>query len=79
SSCDAFLHLPQATFNSNPSWCGFPLTLREDTGVARGDLLDYLSQGGVGTRLLFAGTLTRQPSMRHRRYRVSGELAVTDA
>ncbi|MCW0098742.1 DegT/DnrJ/EryC1/StrS family aminotransferase, partial [Burkholderia pseudomallei] len=79
SQCDAFLHLPQATLNSNPSWFGFPLTLKEDTGVARVDLLDYLNQNGVGTRLLFAGNLTRQPYMLHRRYRVSGELALTDA
>ncbi|AOJ07555.1 lipopolysaccharide biosynthesis protein RfbH [Burkholderia mayonis] len=79
SRCDAFMHLPRATPRSNPSWFGFPLTLKEDAGVRRPDLLDYLNQNGIGTRLLFAGNVTRQPYMRDRQYRVSGDLTVTDA
>jgi CDP-6-deoxy-D-xylo-4-hexulose-3-dehydrase len=78
ASCESFLHLPQATPNSDPSWFGFPLVLREECGVKRVDLLNYLEQHKIGTRLLFAGNLTRQPYMSGRPYRVSGSLDRTD-
>ncbi|WP_284076383.1 lipopolysaccharide biosynthesis protein RfbH [Herbaspirillum aquaticum] len=77
-SCAEFLILPEATENSQPSWFGFPITLRENAPVNRVDLLTYLDQQKVGTRLLFAGNLTRQPYMEGRQYRVSGELTNTD-
>lgn len=77
-SCEEFLLLPEATPKSDPSWFGFPLTLREAAGTRRVDLLDYLEQHRIGTRLLFAGNLTRQPYMQGRHYRVSGELKNTD-
>ncbi|HZY20343.1 MAG TPA: lipopolysaccharide biosynthesis protein RfbH [Ramlibacter sp.] len=75
---EAYFHLPKATEHSDPSWFGFPLVLREDAGVARRDLLTYLDQHRIGTRLLFAGNLTRQPYMAGRCFRVSGSLARTD-
>ena len=77
-SCEQFLHLPEATPKSNPSWFGFPVILKESAGVKRVDLLSYLDQHKIGTRLLFAGNLTRQPYMIGRNYRVSGELTNTD-
>jgi CDP-6-deoxy-D-xylo-4-hexulose-3-dehydrase len=77
-SCEEFLHLPEATPNSDPSWFGFPLVLKESSGVKRVDLLNYLDQNKIGTRLLFAGNLIRQPYMLGRNYRVSGELTNTD-
>lgn len=77
-SCEEFLHLPQATPGSNPSWFGFPLVLKESADVRRVDLLGYLDQSKIGTRLLFAGNLTRQPYMAGKNYRVSGELTNTD-
>lgn len=77
-SCEQFLHLPEATPNSNPSWFGFPLILKEDSGVKRVDLLSYLDENKIGTRLLFAGNLTRQPYMIGKNFRVSGSLERTD-
>ena len=78
SACEEFLILPKATPNSNPSWFGFPITLKEDAPVARLELLQYLDQKKVGTRLLFAGNLIRQPYMLGRNFRVSGSLENTD-
>jgi CDP-6-deoxy-D-xylo-4-hexulose-3-dehydrase len=78
SDCSEFLILPEATQGSEPSWFGFPITLRKNSPVSRVDLLTYLDQEKVGTRLLFAGNLVRQPYMRERTYRVSGELKNTD-
>ena len=77
-SCEEFLILPEATQNSDPSWFGFPITIRKDAGINRVDLLKYLDQNRIGSRLLFAGNLTRQPYMAGRNYRVSGELKNTD-
>lgn len=77
-SCAEFLHLPEATPNSEPSWFGFPVVLKETAGVKRVDLLNYLDQNKIATRLLFAGNLIRQPYMIGRNYRVSGELKNTD-
>jgi len=77
-SCSEFLILPEATENSSPSWFGFPITIREDAGISRVDLLNYLDQNKIGTRLLFAGNLTRQPYMIGRNFRISGELTNTD-
>jgi CDP-6-deoxy-D-xylo-4-hexulose-3-dehydrase len=77
-SCEEFIQLPEATEGSNPSWFGFPITLKKECPVSRLDLTSYLDQNKVGTRLLFAGNLTRQPYMVNVKYRVSGELTNTD-
>ena len=76
--CAEFMLLPEATPRSDPSWFGFPLTLKPEAGVQRVDLLNYLDQHHIGTRLLFAGNLVRQPYMQGRHYRVSGELTNTE-
>jgi CDP-6-deoxy-D-xylo-4-hexulose-3-dehydrase len=78
ASCEEFLILPEATPDSDPSWFGFPMTLKPGAPVSRVDLLTYLDQEKIGTRLLFAGNLTRQPYMTGRNYRISGELSNTD-
>lgn len=77
-SCREFLILPEATENSDPSWFGYPITLRESVDFNRVDLLTYLDQRKIGTRLLFAGNLTRQPYMVGRNFRISGALTNTD-
>jgi CDP-6-deoxy-D-xylo-4-hexulose-3-dehydrase len=76
--CQEFVSLPEPTEHSNPSWFGFPITLKENCPVARLDLLTYLEQNKVGTRLLFAGNLVRQPYMAGVQYRISGDLTNTD-
>jgi CDP-6-deoxy-D-xylo-4-hexulose-3-dehydrase len=78
AGCAEQLILPQATPGSDPSWFGFPLTLRDGCGIERVGLLRYLDEQRVGTRLLFAGNLTRQPYMQGQEYRVCGELTMTD-
>jgi CDP-6-deoxy-D-xylo-4-hexulose-3-dehydrase len=75
---EEFFELPKATKNSNPSWFGFPLTLRQSSPFARVDLIEYLTQHAIGTRLLFAGNLTKQPYMSEQNFRISGDLKVTD-
>jgi CDP-6-deoxy-D-xylo-4-hexulose-3-dehydrase len=75
---EAQLILPEPAPNSAPSWFGLPLTLRPTAGVHRPDLLRYLDQHRIGTRLLFAGNITRQPYFAGRRYRQVGSLENTD-
>ncbi|EOX3438091.1 lipopolysaccharide biosynthesis protein RfbH [Vibrio cholerae] len=78
ASCEEFIILPEATENSDPSWFGFPITIRPESGIDRVDLLKFMDQYQIGTRLLFAGNLTRQPYFEHVNYRVVGELTNTD-
>ncbi len=77
-ACEEFFHLPLPTEGSEPSWFGFPLTINPAANVRRVDMLGYLDQNKIGTRLLFGGNLTRQPYMIGRNFRISGRLDVTD-
>ena len=72
------LILPEPTPNSQPSWFGYPMTLREGSPVTRDALVQHLDANRIGTRLLFGGNLTRQPYMRDREFRVVGELTNAD-
>jgi CDP-6-deoxy-D-xylo-4-hexulose-3-dehydrase len=73
------LVLPEATPNSNPSWFGFPITLRDTSSGSRDALTGYIEKHKIGTRLLFGGNLTLQPYFKGRQYRISGTLENTDA
>ena len=73
-SHEEFLILPKATENSNPSWFGFPITLRDNLSIARTQLLRNLDEKKIGFRLLFAGNATKQPYMLEKKFRVVGNL-----
>ncbi len=72
------LMLPEATPNSDPSWFGFPISVREDAPFKRDQLTKTLEAHKIGTRLIFAGNLTRQPAYEGWEYRVVGEMTNTD-
>ena len=76
---DEFLILPHACEPADPSWFGFAVTLREDAPFRRNELVEFLENRRIATRMLFAGNLTSQPVFEGVNYRVSGDLANTDA
>lgn len=78
ASVTDFIELTEPTENSTPSWFGFPITVKTTAGVNRVDLTKYLDQCKIGTRLLFAGNLIRQPYFEGVEYRIVGELTNTD-
>jgi len=75
---EEYLILPEATPGTNPSWFGYLLTIRDGVKIKRRDLTEKLERNKVGTRLLFAGNLTKQPAFQNQNYRVSGGLENTD-
>ena len=70
--------LPITEPMSDPSWFGFLLTVRESAGFTRNDVVKYLEENNVATRMLFAGNIIRHPSFKNADYRITGELLNTD-
>ncbi len=75
---DRYFILPEATINSKPSWFGFLLSLRDGVKPNRRQVQEYLENKKIGTRLLFAGNMTRQPAFENVAYRIAGNLENTD-
>jgi CDP-6-deoxy-D-xylo-4-hexulose-3-dehydrase len=75
---DRYYHLPVPTPGTEPSWFGYLLTVRDDAGIDRNALTRTLEDRKVGTRMLFAGNLTKQPAFQDVEYRVHGTLEHTD-
>jgi CDP-4-dehydro-6-deoxyglucose reductase, E1 len=74
----AFLILPEPTPGTEPSWFGFPITVREDAPFTRDELVIHFNALKIGTRLLFGGNLVRQPYMKDRNFRIAGPLTNAD-
>ena len=72
------LQMPKATENSEPSWFGFPITLDPNHPVNREELLRFLDDRKIGTRLMFAGNITRQPAYSKTDFRIVGDLTNSD-
>lgn len=70
--------LPVVKDGYDPSWFGFPLTVREKQNFTRNEITQFLEENRISTRLLFAGNLTKQPAFKNVNYRVVGELTNTD-
>jgi len=80
---EKYLVLPEATEYSDPSWFGFLITVKENSGISRNEIVSYLESKGIQTRMLFSGNLIKHPCFDEMRstgegYRVVGELRNTD-
>jgi CDP-6-deoxy-D-xylo-4-hexulose-3-dehydrase len=75
---DDFLVLPEPTPGSDPSWFGFTLTVKESAPFGRRELVSFLENKKIATRMLFAGNLVRQPAFQGIAHRVAGSLETTD-
>ncbi|PKP62141.1 lipopolysaccharide biosynthesis protein RfbH [Candidatus Atribacteria bacterium HGW-Atribacteria-1] len=77
---DKYFILPKWSPHSESSWFGFPLTIKDNTSFDRKELIEFLEKNKIGTRLLFAGNIIKQPAFTNNQinYRVFGELKNTD-
>ena len=78
SEIQDIIMLPEAEPNSDPSWFGFPITIKKKSKFKREDVIKKLTEAKIGTRLLFAGNLTKQPAYIKKKFIISGNLKITD-
>ena len=75
---DDYFILPEVQPEADPSWFGFLLTVREDAEFTKDDIVKYLENHKIATRMLFAGNITKHPCFEGVEYRVYGDLVNTD-
>ena len=73
-----FFVLPKPALNSDPSWFGFPIRIKENSPVQRVELVQYLNHLNIDTRLLFGGNLIKQPAYENANFRKVGNFTNTD-
>ena len=73
-----YIDLPEITPNSDPSWFGFLITLKMGGFAKRAEITEFLEEKKIGTRLLFAGNLTKQPAYLGENYIIHSNLDNTD-
>jgi CDP-6-deoxy-D-xylo-4-hexulose-3-dehydrase len=78
SDLEEFFILPEPTMHSNPSWFGFMLSVKESAPFSRNDVVQFLENNKIGSRMLFGGNLTKHPAYENVEYRVSGTLHKSD-
>ena len=66
---ETYFILPKESKSSKPSWFGFPITIRNNKKIKRNNLIQFLENNGIGTRLLFSGNITKQPYMATQKYK----------
>jgi len=75
---EKYFILPKAQKSSQPSWFGFPILVKESAPFKRADIVNYLEENKIATRMLFGGNLLKQPAYQNIKYRLSGSLKNTD-
>jgi len=78
SSLEKYLILPNSVENSDSSWFGFPITVRDDISFSKESLINYLAQKLVDTRPVFAGNLIKQPYFKNKIFKTGKTLSNTD-
>ena len=78
SELSEYIILPEATKNSEPSWFGFPITIKENKSYKKDELILFLSKSLIDTRPLFAGNITKQPYMKNYKFKLASGLQNTD-
>jgi len=71
--------LPKPEKNSEPCWFGFPLLVKKDAPFSRNEIVKYLENNKIATRMLFGGNLTKQPAYQNTKYRIFNSLKNTDS
>ena len=77
-SFEEFFYLPKATLGSEPSWFGFPLTVKEDAPFSRSEIIQELDENLIASRFIFGGNLLWQPAYQNIDYREVGKLSNSD-
>jgi CDP-6-deoxy-D-xylo-4-hexulose-3-dehydrase len=75
---EKYFILPKIETNADPSWFGFLITVRKNVGFTRDEIVKYLENNKIATRMLFAGNIIRHPSFENVKYRIVGNFKNTD-